>query len=57
MDKLDKALNEYADKFNENYPILITSTIQDDELLKRVRWCIDNNTKEKEPKLIKGMIY
>ena len=28
MNKLNKALQDYIDKFNENYPIVITSNLQ-----------------------------
>ena len=57
MDALDKALDKYLEKFDENYPILITDTRSDEEIIKRINYCIENNIKEAEPEYEEGCDY
>ena len=42
MNKLNKALQDYIDKFNENYPIVITSNLQEKDIIQDIYRCIKN---------------
>lgn len=46
MNKLNKALQDYIDKFNENYPIVITSNLQEKDIIQDIYRCIENNKKK-----------
>lgn len=46
---MEKALKRYYEHFGENYPLLITSNLTDDEVIKDIEKCIETNTKAKEP--------
>lgn len=46
MNKLNKALQDYIDKFNENYPIVITSNLQEKDIIQDIYRCIKNNKKK-----------
>lgn len=57
MSKLEKALNEYFAHFGENYPLVITYTITDDEVIEDISRCIETNTKAKKPEYEDGVDY
>ena len=40
---MDKLLNEYVNKFNENFPIFIVRNLEDDEIMRLIREAIDKN--------------
>ena len=40
---LEEWLNKYYDKFGEDYPLLITTMLSEDEIIEDIRRCIDNN--------------
>ena len=40
---LDKLLNEYVEKFNENFPIFLFRGKEDEEVIKMIQKCIDEN--------------
>lgn len=40
---LDKLLNEYVEKFNENFPICLFRGKEDEEVIKMIQKCIDEN--------------
>lgn len=42
---LDEALNAYFDTFGENYPLMITSQMTNDEIIEDIKKCIETNTK------------
>ena len=46
---MESALKRYYDHFGENYPLLITSTKTDDEIIKEIDLCIKTNEKAGEP--------
>ena len=46
MNKLNKALQDYIDKFNENYPIVITSNLQEKDIIQDIYRCIKNDKKK-----------
>lgn len=53
---MDEILNEYADKFNENFPIVSFMGTPEDEIIKIVRNCIDKN-KPYEMNYEEGVLY
>lgn len=46
---LEKALDAYREHFGENYPLLITGTASEDEIIDEIERCIEMNEKAKEP--------
>ncbi len=48
--KLDQALDEYFEKFGENYPLVITSMMTTDEIIADVRKYIAKGKPKPEPK-------
>lgn len=46
---LEKALDAYREHFGENYPLLITGTASEDEIIDEIERCIETNEKAKEP--------
>lgn len=57
MSKFEKALNEYFVHFGENYPLVISQMIIEDEVIKDISRCIETNTKAKEPEYEDGVDY
>lgn len=49
MINIDKALNAYFDHFGENYPLGITATMSEDEIIDDIERCIEANEKAKDP--------
>ena len=41
---LEQMLNAYYEKFGENYPLMITATVDADEIIEDIVQCIENNT-------------
>jgi hypothetical protein len=56
MDKLEKLLLEYVDKFDENFPTFLVMGMSDDEMIKHLEESIKTN-KPYEPEIIEGAIY
>lgn len=40
---LDKKLTEYAEKFNENFPIFLMMGKSDEEIIRIIQKCLDND--------------
>lgn len=55
--EFDKLLDEYFERFGENYPLVITSQVNFDEHAKRIRKCIDSGKKAPEPEYEAGAVY
>ncbi|MBQ1771745.1 MAG: hypothetical protein II000_07370 [Clostridia bacterium] len=55
--KLDNALDEYFDKFGENYPLVITSMMTNDEIIADINKYIKSGKPKPEPKLNKRYDY
>lgn len=53
----DKLLDEYFERFGENYPLVITSQVSLSEHAKRIRKCLDSGRKAPEPKYEAGAVY
>jgi len=56
MSKLSKLLQEYLDKFDENFPTFLVMGIGDERMIELLEKAIKTNTKY-EPELIEGAIY
>lgn len=46
---MDEALKRYYNHFGENYPLMIAGTKTDEEIIKRIDYCIEVNQPESEP--------
>ena len=55
--KLDKVLDEYFDKFGENYPFVITSMASTDEIIADVRKYIEKGEPKPEPEYDEDVDY
>ena len=53
----DEALDDYSNKFGENYPLVVTSMLTTEEIIKDIRRCIAENKKKKQPKFKPGVDY
>ena len=50
MDDLEKVLNQYRDRFGENFPVMLFRGTPEDELIQTVQKCLDD-AKPFEPDL------
>ncbi len=57
MGKLEKVLDEYSAHFGENYPLMRTTTVLEEEIIKDIKQCIETNTKAKEPEYEDNIDY
>ena len=57
MTKLEKALDEYYEKFDENYPLVITTMMSAEEIIEDVQAAIRNNKKKDPPEYEEGADY
>ena len=48
---LDDRLDAYFDKFGTNYPLLVTDTRTESEIIAYIDRCIETDTKAEPPKL------
>lgn len=55
--KLEIALDEYFEHFNQNYPLMITDDSETSEIIKEIKTCIKNNRLAKEPVYEEGCLY
>ena len=46
---LEKALDAYRNHFGEDYPLVITGTTSEDEIIDEIERCIETNEKAEEP--------
>jgi len=46
---MEEILKKYFDHFGENYPLMIASTMTDEEIIDRINHCIETNQPEAEP--------
>jgi len=53
----DKLLDEYFDRFGENYPIVITSSVNFDDCAKQIRKCIESGKKAPAPEYEDKAVY
>ena len=44
-----KALKKYYDHFGENYPLVAGNMPSEEEVIKRINYCIEHDTPEAEP--------
>lgn len=56
MDKLDKLLDEYQDHFEENFPLMLCRTMEDEEIIEIIEKCLEND-EPYDPKLKKDANY
>lgn len=54
---LNQALNQYYERFGENYPLYIVRTTSDEKEMEKVLQCIRSGEKAKEPSYESGAIY
>lgn len=55
--EFDKLLDEYFDKFTENYPLGITSLLTTEEHINKIKTAITDGKPVEEEKNIEGIIY
>ena len=55
--ELDIVLDEYYKKFDKNYPLVITSLMTMDEIIKDVKKYIEKGKPKPEPKLNSRYVY
>ena len=53
---LDELLNKYAEQFDDNFPIFAVRGKNEDEIIKIIQKCLDEN-KPFEPKYLDGVDY
>ena len=53
---MEKLLVEYREKFDEQFPIMLVRGMTDDEIIKIVQQCLDED-KPYEPTLVEGADY
>lgn len=54
---LDELLNEYYERFGENYPLMITSMVSADEVIEDIRKCLINGKRAEPVELEDGFNY
>ena len=57
MTDLEKALNAYYEHFDENYPLVITTILSNDEIIDDIERCIEANEKAEQPKFENDVDY
>lgn len=57
MSELDKALRAYRKKFNKKYPLVITDSRTQDEILAEIYSLIENETEAETPEYEKDSDY
>lgn len=57
MTEFEKALNDYYEHFGENYPLGITGTMLEDEVIDDIEHCIESNEKAVDPEYEDGADY
>jgi hypothetical protein len=50
-------LDRYYEKFDENYPLMITSMLSDDEIIGDIQMCLENGTPTKPVELDEDLDY
>lgn len=43
MDKLDKLLDKYSEQFEENFPLMMCRTMDEDEIIQIIEKCIETD--------------
>lgn len=56
MDALDKLLDEYKEKFKEQFPLMLCRTMDDDEIIEIIKECMEKGISY-EPELDKEANY
>ena len=56
MDKLDKLLDEYQEHFEENFPMMLCRTMDDEEIIEIIEKCLEND-EPYEPELENDAYY
>lgn len=49
MTKLERALQEYMEVFNESYPLVVTMGMSDDEIIDDIEQCIQSGNPAEPP--------
>lgn len=57
MTKLEKALQSYMDAFDENYPLVTSMEMSDDEIIDDIEQCIQAGTPAESPTLEDDIDY
>lgn len=57
MTKLEKALQSYIDAFDENYPLITSMEMSDDEIIDDIEQCIQAGTPAEPPILEDDIDY
>lgn len=57
MTKLEKALQSYMDAFDENYPLVASMEMSDDEIIDDIEQCIQAGTPAEPPTLENDIDY
>ena len=57
MTKLEKALQSYMDAFDENYPLVTSMEMSDDEIIDDIEQCIQAETPAESPTLEDDIDY
>ena len=54
---MEDALRRYYQRFGENYPLIVSDTKSDEEIIARINDCIENNQLEAEPEYTDNADY
>lgn len=54
---MEDALRRYYQRFGENYPLIVSDTKSDEEIIARINDCIENNQLETEPEYTDNADY
>ena len=57
MKKLEKALKDYMDCFDENYPLIATMEMTDDEIIDDIEQCIQIGKPAEPPSVVADCYY
>ena len=56
MNKLDKLLDEYQEHFEENFPLMLCRTMEEEEIIETIEKCLEND-EPYEPELNEDANY
>lgn len=54
---MEDALRRYYQRFGKNYPLIVSDTKSDEEIIARINDCIENNQLEAEPEYTDNADY
>ena len=56
MDELDRLLDDYQEHFEENFPMMLCRTMEDEEIIEIIEKCLEND-EPYEPELEDDACY